>query len=71
VIILELSEKELREIVAKHLNEKLGSLSVAERDVKFLVKSKQNYRSTWEECGIVVTNKIESYIPELKVEAKA
>jgi RNase P/RNase MRP subunit POP5 len=71
MVTVELTEKELREIVARHLNEKLGSLSVAEKDVKFLVKSKQNYRSTWEECGVVITNRIEKYIPELKVEAKA
>lgn len=71
MITIELSEKELKEIVANHLNEKLGSLSVSDKDVKFLVKSKQNFRSTREECGIVVTNRIENYIPELKVEAKS
>lgn len=72
MITIEFGEKELREIIRKHIEEKLGPAG-AVTDIKFLVKSKQNYRSTWEEAGIVVVSPglaKEKYIPEVKVEYK-
>ncbi len=70
MITIELDEKTIRQVLADYINEKLGSLRVDPTSVKLLVKSKQNYRSEWEEAGAVYTNKTAAYIPELKVEAK-
>lgn len=64
----ELTEKELKEIVLAHIQKQLGELQIDSKDIHFLVKSKQNYRSEWEEAGVAVTNNTVKYIPELKVE---
>jgi hypothetical protein len=70
MVTVTLTEKEIKQVLADHLNEKLGSLSVSPENISLLVKSKQNYRAEWEEAGVVYTNRISEYIPEVKCEAK-
>ncbi len=48
---IELTEAELRELVCEHLRAKLGSIELDERDVRIEVKSKQNWKSEWEEAA--------------------
>ena len=48
---VELTEKELKELVYQFLSQKLGELDFNEDDVKIEVKSKQNYRSEWESAS--------------------
>ncbi len=47
-IQIELTEKELRELVFNHLEAVLGDVRLEETDVLIEVKSKQNYKSEWE-----------------------
>ena len=50
---IELTDKDIKEIVCKHLdNFYFGYFD--ERNVKIYVKSKQNYRSEWEEADFKV-----------------
>jgi hypothetical protein len=44
----EIDESTLRKLVLQHMREKLGAVSLDEKDVVIEVKSKQNYRSEWE-----------------------
>lgn len=59
MIQIKLTKKELQIILANHFNDKL-TLQIQPDDVKFLVKSKQNYKAEWENADIQTT--------ELKVE---
>jgi hypothetical protein len=46
---IEIDERKVRELVVKYLSEKLGDLTLTEKDVEFEVKTKENYRATeWE-----------------------
>jgi hypothetical protein len=54
-INIELDEKLLRQLVINHLREQLGSISLKEEDVSIQVKSKQNYKSEWEEAAFKAT----------------
>lgn len=47
-ISLELNDQELRSIVRRHFEGKLGEIELEDSDIKIEVKSKQNYRSEWE-----------------------
>ena len=50
---IELTDKDIKELICKHLdNFYLGDFY--ERNVKIYVKSKQNYRSEWEEADFKV-----------------
>ena len=49
-IRVELDEKILRMLVIGYLEERLGSLSPKIDMIKIEVKSKQNYKSEWEEA---------------------
>lgn len=69
MITIEIGAKEIREVLADHVNRKLGSMALAPEDIELLVKSKQNYKAEWEVAGVVYTNARETYIPELKVKA--
>jgi hypothetical protein len=77
-IKIEIDETLIRELIANHVREQLGSLTLSADDVKLYVKSKQNYRSTWEECSIIVTNEPSGSLeldlkrdrPEVKAEVK-
>lgn len=50
-IHIEISEKELRQLVFNHVCEILGDVTIKEEDVKIQVKSKQNYKSEWESAA--------------------
>lgn len=69
MITVELTEKEIKDVLISHINNKLGDFAIAPNDIKILVKSKQNYKSEWEEAGVVATSRTEKYIPEIKAEA--
>jgi hypothetical protein len=45
---LEVTEKELRELVLTYIRNQLGDLPVSADDVKIMVKTRQNYRAEWE-----------------------
>jgi hypothetical protein len=67
-IKVEIDQKKIKELIAEYVNSKLGELTVEAGNISILVKSKQNFRSTWEECDIIATNAVEKYIPEIKAE---
>lgn len=66
---VELNETEIKNIIIDYINDKLGTAKV--ENVHILVKSKQNYRSTWEDAGLLITSTPEDKIPELKIEVEA
>lgn len=47
-INIEIDEAALRELVTRHLKEKLGSVGFDPKKIIIEVKSKQNYKSEWE-----------------------
>lgn len=49
-IRIEIDEKELRRLIINDLSERLGQISFDEEDVVIEVKSKQNYKSEWEQA---------------------
>lgn len=49
-IRIEINEATLRQLVAEYLDEKLGDLSPKPENISIRVKSKQNYKSEWEEA---------------------
>lgn len=59
---VELTAEQIKRIVAAHINDQLGSLAIDPQQVRFMVKSKQNYKSEWEPCDMKV-----ECIPEVKV----
>lgn len=63
-LTIELSEKDIKDILAQHIKHKLGDAQVDFNNVTLLVKSKQNYRAVWESAGVVVTTELEKYIPK-------
>lgn len=67
---IEITEEEIKELIANHINCQLGDSKISTANVYLLVKSKQNYRSEWESAGAIATSNPEDYIPSLKVVAK-
>jgi len=51
IIRIEVNEETLRHIVIGYLQNKLGEVDVDPDSVRIQVKSKQNYRSEWEEAA--------------------
>lgn len=47
-IQIELTEKEVRELVLAHIREQFAAEEITPEDVKIEVKSTQNYRAEWE-----------------------
>jgi hypothetical protein len=47
----EVDEKILRNLVMTYLSEQLGTIDFKEEDIKIEVKSKQNYKSEWEQAA--------------------
>ncbi len=45
---IEISERDLKDLIVKEFREKLGEIEFTESNVVILVKSKQNYKSEWE-----------------------
>lgn len=56
-LIVNLSEEEIRGIIANYLQETFGIVFAA-KDIPIQVKSKQNYKSEWEEAEIRVSTTI-------------
>ena len=54
---IELSEENIRHILADYLNEKYH-VDIAAKDLHILVKSKQNYRSEWEKADIKIDQEL-------------
>ena len=54
-IVIEIDEKELRKIIQEKLIEMLPNTHIATEDVKIEVKSKQNYKSEWEQAAFKAT----------------
>jgi hypothetical protein len=54
-INIEFTEQELRNLILNHLEELLGRVALNPEDVKIQVKSKQNYKSEWEEAAFRAT----------------
>ena len=50
-IAIELSENDLKTLVMRELEKRLGDIDIDEKDVHIEVKSKQNYKSEWEEAS--------------------
>jgi len=48
---IEIDEQTVRRLVVEHLQKLLGSLAPENKDVRIEVKSKQNYRSEWEQAA--------------------
>lgn len=56
VIYIELDEKTLRQLVATYIAEKLGdSFVLDDNAIQIEVKSRQNYKSEWEEAAFRAT----------------
>lgn len=47
-IAIEIDEKVIRDLVFKHIAEKLGDVDLNPADVKIEVKSTQNWKAEWE-----------------------
>jgi len=68
------TEREIKQLIANDANQKLGSLSFNSDSIHLLVKSTQNYKSTWESAGVLATNdeaELATKVPQLKAELKA
>lgn len=58
-INIELTEKELRELVHDRICTLCGELPIKVEDIQIQVKSKQNYKSEWESAAFrAVVNKL-------------
>ena len=49
-IRIEITEKDLKQLIIDHLETTLGLQHFEEKDVSIQVKSKQNFRSEWEKA---------------------
>lgn len=53
---IEINERVLKQLVLEHIKSKLGdNLEIGLDDIKIETKSKQNYRSEWEESAFRAT----------------
>lgn len=50
-IDMEIDESTVRKIILEYLHEKLGFTTIQKDDITIEVKSKQNYRSEWEQAA--------------------
>lgn len=58
-IKIELDENDLKRLVANEIHDKMPEANIKESDIKITVKSKQNFRSEWEEAEFRATvNKV-------------
>lgn len=55
IINIEFTEDDLKDLVTRRLSELLGDVVIKRADVKIEVKSKQNYKSEWEEAAFRAT----------------
>jgi len=49
-VSVEIDEEKLKELVRDYLNEQLGELGAELSNIKIETRSKQNFRSEWEEA---------------------
>jgi len=49
-IAITIDEQELKKLIVRELEDKLGEVKVDIKDISIQVKSKQNYKSEWEEA---------------------
>lgn len=54
-IDIEISEETLKVLVIQYIQKQLGEVEFTKDDVKILVKSKQNYKSEWEQAAYKAT----------------
>jgi hypothetical protein len=47
-IDIEIDEKRLRELVVEEIQSRLGDIPLETKDVRIIVKTKQNYKAEWE-----------------------
>lgn len=73
MVTITYTEREIKQLIANDANQRLGSLAVSSDSIHLLVKSSQNYKSTWESAGTLATNDPAELakVPELKAELKA
>lgn len=53
-IDVELNEKDIQRLVLRELKLQMPEAEIAETDIQILVKSKQNYKSEWENAAFKV-----------------
>lgn len=51
LVVVKLTEDEIREAIAYYAEHKLNSIPINSNDVHVQVKSKQNWRSEWEDAA--------------------
>lgn len=73
MVTITYTEREIKQLIADDANRKLGSLAIDADQIHLLVKSKQNYKCTWESAGVLATNDQEELgkLPELKATIEA
>jgi len=54
-INISIDEETVKKLISKHIEELLGSRSFDPSKVHIYVKSKQNYKSEWEDAAIKAT----------------
>jgi hypothetical protein len=54
-INIEINEAQLKQLVVDEIERKLGDVTVTKEDVSIMVKSKQNYKSEWEQASYKAT----------------
>ena len=59
-LTIEITEQDLKELIIKEIQRRVGDVPVQSKDVSVLVKSKQNYRAEWEEASFRATFKLNS-----------
>lgn len=70
ILKIEVDENKIKELIVDYIEKMLGELTLDPKDIHLLVKSKQNYRSTWEDAGVLVTSNLEDKIPQVKAEVE-
>lgn len=53
-INIEITEQEAKKIISDYLQKELGGVEIDEKQIIFEVKSKQNYKSEWEQADFRV-----------------
>ena len=67
---IEIDEDKIKELIVNYIEKMLGDLTIDPKDVHLLVKSKQNYKTTWEDAGVLVTSTPEDKVPQIKADVE-
>jgi len=65
IIHIELSESDIKELIREKLCKDTGLADISLKNVKIEVKSKQNYRSEWEEAAFRGIFNLNTDIPSI------